>query len=299
MSKSVGQNQLGRLMASTALCLSAVLGVSFVAAPVAKAGLGDVFDTAMSTVAAGFDFVWPDEFDVDELTFKLGGGVGVTPDYIGSDDYRLRFVPLIDIRYGNILSLQGTKLRMNLVQFGDIKAGPMLNYRFGRSESRSTDLTGMGDVPDVLQAGAFAEARFGSLFINAELRQSLGKGLGAEGQIIVAQGLFQNEDLLVVAGARAKWGSANFNQANFGVTTTQAANTSFAVHTPGSAFNSLGINLYGRYQITDTLRMEGITGFSKILGGPGDSPLVGGINGVGGVGSTNQFIAGVGLRYTF
>ncbi len=293
MSKSVGKNKLSRLTASTVLVTSGLIGASLIGAPSANADIGDVFDTAMSTVSAGFDFVWPDEFDTDQLTFKLGGGVGVMPDYTGSNEYRFRFVPLIDIRYGNILSIQGSKLRVNLVQVGDIKAGPLLHYRFGRSESRSDDLTGMGAVPDVFQAGAFAEARFGGLLISAEFRHALGKGLGSEGQLIVAHGLFQNEDLLIVAGARAKWGSANFNQANFGVTAAQATTTPYAVYTPGSAFSQLGANIYGRYQITDTLRVEGITGVSKILGSPGDSPLV------SGVGSTTQFIAGVGLRYTF
>lgn len=258
--------------------------------PTAKA---DIFDNAFSTVSSGFDYIWPDGVQFKDFKYRLGLGVGMTPDYSGSNDYSLRVVPLIDVRFKNRWTLQGSKLRVNVLSNEVLKLGPLINYRFGRGESNNLALTGLGNVSGTMQVGAFAELQTGLLLASAEVRQAVGSGHGAEAIFIVGNGLYRDENWLVVMGLRGVWSSGKQTQAYYGVNETQALASGYEVSKMSSGFNDVGLNFIVRYQLNDSARIENIVGVSKIIGSAASSPIV------KLKGSTNQVIFGVGFRYSF
>ncbi len=274
------------------VCLlsAAVIGLP---ARSATAGIFDTFDDAMDAIQSGFDYIWPDDIEVEDLSVRLGFGIGVTPDYTGSDDYRYRIVPLIDIRYKNIWAFQGTKFRYTVSRKGGFYAGPLLNYRFGRDADRNRALDGLEDISDTVDVGAFVEYRKASLVANADLRKALGAGQGLTAQITVAQGIYATERFALGAAVRAKWGSQKNIQTNFGITAAQSLASGHRAFDAGSGLSSVGVSLLSRYKLSERWRLEGLVAVFRLVDDSADSPLV------RDVGSPTQALGGVGLRYTF
>jgi len=256
----------------------------------------DVFDTMgniVSTIQTAFEDLWPDEIPPEAFSAKLGLGFGVTPDYTGSDEYRFRIIPLIDIRYNDLVALQGNVLRVFPVKQGHVRAGPLLAYQFGRKEKRNPVLRGMGDISDTVQLGGFLEYHDPSFVALGEVRKSLGAGQGTMAMLTVAHGLYRGESFLLGAAARFRWLSQTAMQSNFGVTADQSAATGLAEYFPEAGVSEVGFNLLGRYEISDRWRLEALAGYNLMLGNASDSPLV------AVAGSRDQFLAGIGIRYIF
>ncbi len=262
---------------------------------VARAGVTDIFDTAIDTVSSGFDYIWPDDIPLEDFSLRLGVGVGTTPDYVGSDEYRLRVIPLIDLRYKDIVALQGNKLRFNFLRHKNVKAGPLLNYKFGRKEKRNAILYGMGDIANTFLAGAFVEGRYKGLFGSVEFRQALGAGQGASARFVVAQGIYQSDDKrkTLIAALRSDWNSRRSNQTNFGITPEQSLTSGLTIYAPGGGFSKVELDLIARYQLGKNWRLDWIAGYAQIIGDAADSPLV------ATHGTPHQFIVGFGTRYSF
>lgn len=261
----------------------------------ARADVSDVFDTAAGTLSAGFDYIWPDAIPLEDFTLRLGAGIGTTPDYDGSDEYRLRVVPLVDLRYKDIVALQGNKLRVNFIRHKNLKSGPLLSLKLGRKEKRNPILAGLGDIGNTVLAGAFVEGRLGGMFASAEFRQALGAGQGATARFVLAQGLYRSDDkkATLIVGVRADWNSARANQTNFGITPEQSITSGLPSFAPGGGFSRIEIDLLGRYQLTESWRIDWIAGYGRLMGDAADSPLV------ATHGTADQFIIGVGGRYFF
>ncbi len=273
------------------LCASALLATS---TPVVKADLFDSFDTAIDTIATGFDFIWPEYLELKDFNVRLGFGLGSMPDYLGSNNYRFLVVPLIDVRYKNLIAMQGTKIRYNFLRHKNFRAGPLVNLLFGRNESRNDILTGLGSISDTFQVGAFVEGNFPSGFIfSADIRKALGAGQGTTVRLVLAQGIYKSDKMMLAVVGWFDWGSGRHNQTNFGISASQAANSTLQGYAAGAGLNNFGINLVARQTLSDRWRVESIVGYGRILGDASDSPLV------AGAGSSHQGLAGVGLRYSF
>lgn len=272
----------------------ATLVITLLLAFPASAQAFDLFDNAISKIASGIDFIWPDDLDAADFELRLGVGVGTTPDYIGSNEYRLRVVPLIDLRYKDLISLQGSRLRFNLIHNKFIKAGPILNLKFGREERRNAILQGLGDIQDTVQYGGFVEARTGGLLVSAEVLRAMGAGQGTAVNLIVAHGLYKSEKVLIIAGVQMKWASVTAMQTNFGITPEQSmASGILPVYTPSAGLSEVSLNIIGRRHVSNRVRLEGVAGYGRILGVAADSPLV------ATHGRARQFIIGIGTRYSF
>ena len=98
---------------------------------------------------------------------RIGLGPVVTPAYEGSNDYKVRAAPLISLRYSDIVQVDNNNIRVNVLgsdsffQSDDFKAGPLVRLDFGRDESDSIDLTGLGNVGTSVELGLFASYTVG------------------------------------------------------------------------------------------------------------------------------------------
>lgn len=259
----------------------------------AKADIFEIFDTAITTIQSGFDYIWPDDLEVKDFSARVGFGLGAAPDYVGSDNYRFRIVPLIDLRYKDIWALQGTKLRVNVIRTGSFRAGPMANLMFGRDADRNAALDGLKTIKDTVQVGVFVEARSGSFLVNADIRKALGSRQGVTAQVTLAHGLYHKGKLSIGAALRAKWGSDRYIQTNFGITPAQSAASGHRIFNAKGGISTIGASFLARYQLTERIRWEAIAAGFLLVGDADDSPLV------EDVGSPLQVLAGMGLRYTF
>ncbi len=257
--------------------------------------IGEVFNGAVDILQQGIDFIWPDEMGLKGVTARVGFGLGFTPDYIGSDNYALRVVPLLDIRYKDNWRLNGSKLTFSAVRTKNFEAGPLVNLRFGRSESSNDSLTGLGDINTTLELGAYAKYKTKAGYLTTEYRHGIGEGIGSSLQATIGHGIYKSEKFVAVASLRARWLGNKSAQTNFGITQTQAANSlrGFDVFTAKSGISDVTANIIGAYTVNESTRLVALVSYGKLVGDSSDSPLV------ADAGSSNQLIFGTGLAFSF
>lgn len=253
----------------------------------------DMWDLATDLVNDGFDLLWPDDVTREDIRYRMGAGFGFINDYMGSDNYKRAVIPLVEVNVKNQLLLQGTKVRWNVYHHELFKVGPLINYRFGRKEKANDALTGMGDIENALEVGAFFEGNWQGFLYVGDIRQSLKSQQGVVGQLQLGHGLYQSERVLVVTGVRSFWGNRRHNMSNFGISAEQALTTDYDIYRPTAGFRNAELALYARYDVGSNLRFEMVSLVGKVLGDRADSPLV------RDEGSATQLLMGFGARVTF
>lgn len=282
-----------------ALIVRTMLLVPFIAfaQPVfAQSTFGDNFANIIETMHSGLDSLWPDALEVDGLTFRAGLGAGLIPDYVGSDDYGIRVLPLLEVRYGERLRIDGGQLTYAVVKRGNFEAGPLLNLAFGRSADRNPILRGIRDIDTVFEAGAFVRYRTRAGLASINYRRALDDGLGSSVRLTAGHGIYQNGKFAAIAAVRALWLSETAMQRNYGITEEDSVTSEFGLPAfdTGSGVSDVNLNLIGSYQISDRARFLGLVSFGHLLGDAADSPLVAGSNG-----SAFQTTLGVGFMTSF
>ncbi|MEO1746322.1 MAG: MipA/OmpV family protein, partial [Pseudomonadota bacterium] len=121
--------------------------------------------TALTSQAHAQDNLFSD------VSLGVGAFVNVAPKYEGSDEYRVRAIPFaFPIFNGreserSRVTFRGVDdVRLSVFRRGGFDVGPIVGYSFGREESLSSKLGGLGDVDGGLVLGAFGSYNAGSAF---------------------------------------------------------------------------------------------------------------------------------------
>ncbi len=266
-------------------------------APVhAQSFIGEGFNTAVEAVQDGIDLIWPNRDKEQGTSVRLGFGFGITPDYMGSDNYHLRVVPLIDIKYKDKVQLNASRLSYNMLESGKFTAGPLMNVRFGRSAKQNSVLEGFGDIGDTLEFGAFVRYKTEAAMLSAEYRHGIGAGIGSSILLTAGHGIYKNGRFSAMLAARARWMDRKTMQTNFGITDAQseASTRGLGAFRTNAGIAEANANLVGSFELNEKVRLLSLISFGKLLSDAADSPIVKTDNG-----SSTQIITGVGLAIAF
>ncbi|MQP64925.1 hypothetical protein GE253_06145 [Niveispirillum sp. SYP-B3756] len=226
---------------------------------------------------------------------RLGILGAAMPDYEGSDDYRFRPFPDIEITYGNTFFLDRRGVGANLIKSGPLTAGVTLGYDGGRKERRNRALRGLGNVGDTAVAGAFANYQVGRWMLTADVNTDLlGDGHdGTTADLGFSYVLRPTKQMMIIIGPSVTWASDNYMQSYFGIDAAQATRAGRAVYRAEAGFKDAGLLGLGTYELTRNWSLTGVAAYTRLLGDAADSPLV------DRDGSANQFFCGVGVSYSF
>ncbi|MBV1901491.1 MAG: MipA/OmpV family protein [Kordiimonadaceae bacterium] len=262
----------------------------------AQSFIGEGFSSAIEAVQEGIDLIWPDDLNVKGMSARLGFGLGFSPDYDGSDNYRFRIIPLIDIRYKSRLQLNGSRLSYVAYRRGPLEAGPIVNMKFGRNEHQNAVLAGFGDISDTVQLGAFMRYRTPEALVSVEYRHGLGSSLGGSLQLTLGHGIYKAGNFTAMLAARARWLSRRAMQTTFGITSLQseASVLNLPVYSTGDGFSELNVNLVGSYEMSEEIRLLGLVSIGTLTGYAAKSPIV-----TEGRGAKMQALTGVGVAIAF
>src|SRR5690554_1196248 len=78
-------------------------------------------------------------YAADNDRMKIGAGAAVVPRFQGSDEYRVRSVPLIDFQKGRLFARTGDGIGLNIIQTPRFTVGGGVNWMTGYRSK---------DVPD-------------------------------------------------------------------------------------------------------------------------------------------------------
>jgi outer membrane scaffolding protein for murein synthesis (MipA/OmpV family) len=248
---------------------SALALASLIALPVSTAGAGSL-DMAADPVVA---LPAPPSAPRPGIAFKLGAGVGASPEYFGSRD--LRIGPDFSLSY-EFLRLPGGKTFGSpdaaTAQYGFRPRGT-LRYISKRSAADHPELAGLNDVKAALELGLgieYAQRNFEGF---ANVRYGVIGHKAWVGEIGANLVLHPSDRLTLRAGPRLFMGNRDYANTYFGVTPAEASAALPAFTAKGGAL-SAGLEIGATYAINDLWGIDGAIRYDRYLNSAKDSPIV-------------------------
>lgn len=220
---------------------------------------------------------------------RLDFGLLAAPKYYGDDDYQISALPGVRVGYGDIFFASINEgIGFNLIRGGNLRAGPILRYDFGRDQDGSSlfrvsgggtsDLIGLGDVDGTVELGGFVEYSVSQFEAYLEIRQGLDGG--HDGMIGSARLDYKTTlrgfgpPAFLSVGPTITFASSEYNSAFFDVNAAQSAASGLAVYNAGGGINSYGISASLTMPVSQTAAITAIAGYDVLSGDVGDSSLV-------------------------
>jgi len=203
----------------------------------------------------------------------LGGAAILRPAYLGSDDQTLMVLPYID--YANrsgFFASTGSGIGYSFVNTATTQIGARLIPRFGRRESQSSDLRGMGDIGFGAEASVYwtqALSRAWTLGVNVR-----GGDKGAELDAGVRRDLQLGPATRMSLTAFVTAGNAKSQQTWFGVDAGQSLASGYAAYSPSSCLRNAQLALSANHFFAGRWIAIGGIGVGHLLGDAADSPIV-------------------------
>ena len=197
--------------------------------------------------------------------------------YQGSDERSTALRPVVDFQWTNgWFAGMVNGIGYDFVNRADMNLGLRLTADFGRKQSLSSALNGMGDVPLRAEFGGFFNTALGSdLTLSTSLRR--GSGEDKRGMVLnlgVHHTRLFGQQWMLATGVSAGWGNGNYMQSYFGVTPQQSATSGYAIYSPGSGLKDVKANGLLTYLLSRQVALTAGVSLSSLQGDTKASPLV-------------------------
>lgn len=256
--------------------------------------LGEAF--AESDIQKGHETEDGDLVDIvlSDWDFTLGAGAGVSPDYEGSDDYEIGFLPVVEASWRDDTFFISSDMGIGatLLRSEHFRAGLSINHDGGRDEDDNNALRGLGDVDGGIVGTAFAELDLGQYALGVDITQDLSGNNKGTLAYFSADYRFSvwDDKLMFGLGPEISWASADYTETYFGVNAQQASRSKYNQFDADAGFKDAGLHLNAMYVVDENWALAGGVGYARLLGDAADSPIVK---------SKNQFFSGLSLSYSF
>ncbi len=237
---------------------------------------------------------------------RIGLGPGVYSDYEGSSRYKVRPVPVISLRYRNLIEVDNNEIKLtalskvfqggaNMGGGNSLRFGPLVSVNFGRDESDSVDLRGMGDVSTSIELGGFVSYTLNNKTrFRVRARQDVAGGHnGFTVQLDASQTFIRDGRFALSGFVSSMFGSVNYMKSFFGVSPAQALLSGMPAFRPKSSFKDVTVGTNGSYAFNAQWSLVANASYERLLGDAAKSPLVA-IRG-----SKDQFSVSTFVVYTF
>jgi len=218
----------------------------------------------------------------DAWDVTLGGGGRYTPAYEGGSDMRFEARPYFDVTWYDINGRERTFLNVDdglgvyLLSTQRFKLGPLLTWREGRRESRSSELRGLGNVDGGAQLGGLFEYQpHDCCTVFAKVRRDVGNEDGLFADLgtdltapIAERHWFLNFRLTTT------WADSKGLQPLFGITPAQSARSGLATYSPGSGMRNVTAEPALIYDFDGHWALAARLTYERLLGDAADSPLI-------------------------
>ena len=265
---------------------------------------------AAPAFAQSTDAALPDPNDQSD-TFTIGAGAAYIPDYEGSDDYRI--IPAAAIRgrlSGISFFTRATYLYVDVIPRGDgaleFDLGPIAGVRLNRTGKIKDDFVDL--LPErktAFEVGGFAGVTYHGLtnpYDALSFRLDVVKDVGNAHESTIFTptidfGTPLSRRTYVGASLSAEWAGDGYADYYYSIMPAEALASGLTPYDADGGFKSWRLGLLVNHSITGDLTQGlsvfGTGGYSHLSGDFKDSPIV------DDRGSASQWLAAVGLAYTF
>ncbi|MBW2410774.1 MAG: MipA/OmpV family protein [Deltaproteobacteria bacterium] len=231
--------------------------------------------------------------------YNIGGGLGIAPDYEGSDDYEVVPLPAGEAYFDNgmYIELLGLNLRANLILerwVSWLKAGPVYNYRPSRSNVDNSQVDDMRNVSDANELGAFVKFVYKNWHANIEYLADTGDA--HDGEYAEFSGGYRwlfSDEWTFSFGAFTTWADTDYHETYFGVTPNDSLRSGLSTYDPDDGIKDVGVNLGANWKFASNWNLRGLLQIKQLVGdADDDSPVVD-------EGSETQLFTGLLILYSF
>jgi outer membrane protein len=223
-----------------------------------------------------------------------GLGVGVAPDYEGSEDTQA--VPMLMFNHnydsGRFVKLLGPNLRVNLLASNTFSLGPVVNYRAKRNDVDNDQVDRMDEIDAAFEAGVFAGYKLDNLMLTVEYLTDVSDT--HDGSLAKASASYRwkvSESLAITPGVSVTYADSDYMDTYFGVNSGNVGSSSLPNYSADSGVKDVGASITAHFTPWQHWGIMAIGSFSKMQGDAKDSPIV------DDEGEDSQFFAGLMATY--
>lgn len=203
----------------------------------------------------------------------LGAGAIYAPEYEGSEDYKVRALPVINYRNGRFFAGSLGGVGYDLSNNEDLSFGPLLSYQFGRDEDDNERLEGLGDIDGGADIGAFARWNLQPFSVNTTVKYGLGDVDGVQLKLGVGYALPLGPKDNLSFDASIDWADETVMSTFFGVTPEQSARSGLAAYDADSGIRRYGVGASWTHAYTPQIFSTLNAGIYQLGGEAADSPI--------------------------
>ena len=222
----------------------------------------------------------------------LGAGLAQVPRYPGASKERGRLVSLVALDYGGRVFVGPFGIGVAAARWNGFRAGPVLGFERGRSETDDPRLAGLGDISTSVTAGVFASYTKGPLEVSATARQAVthaSNGLSGLLQLSVRH-VYVAARTLVAIGPDMEFGNGEYERTWFGISPAQSAASGLSAYTPGGGINRVGLHAGLTYRASPHVLLRAFARISDLTADAARSPVTE---------RRAQVVVGAGVAYHF
>ena len=243
-------------------------------------------------------------FAIDNVPNVVGVGVGMVPDYLGSDDYTVAAAPFFRWTFAGTeryLQLNVTELSFNVLNHPNFVLGPVVNYRPGRSDVEDDVVDKMEEIDDTFDVGITAgyiwkdKANPRHRFVT-NLTYYADAGDVYRGWMVSAGARYWypvSKPIDLQIGVGANYGNSQYMNTYFGVNSEDSKDSGLKKFTADEGFRDVNAQLAMVFHFSMNWHVGAGVKYFGLISDASDSPIV------DKRGDSNQFVYGIGLAYSW
>ena len=248
---------------------------AFASTPARPQGAMDLMDDPV--LAPGQNAIEEDSLDkpAEPRKFRVavGGGVGIGPNFPGSDRYRAGLVPVVFAAYGPVFLSFG-QVAVRAYRDSHWRVSGFVALSGGRKESDDARLQGLGDIDRTTRAGVRVIYRDGRFATLGQIATDVaGQKQGTLARIDLLARFRPAERTILFAGPGLTWADREYTQSYFGVTAEQSARSGLPEFQAGSGLNSVRLSTGAIHRFERRWFAMATLSASRLQGDAGHSPI--------------------------
>ncbi len=217
--------------------------------------------------------------NLPDWRYVAGLATAAQPVYQGASAYRVRFGPVINVRYKDIaFASTGEGVGVNFLRGRYYRVGLALGYDIGRRVPDDyPNLHGIGDLsvaPFVKLFGSYVISKDFPMVIQMDVRHLIGGASGDLGDLSFYMPLpGSSKNFFMFAGPSITWATHRYTQKVFGVTAVQALASGHPEFNVAGGKNAVGIGFSATRMITRNWLLNLDAAASWLQDSAADSPI--------------------------
>ncbi|NNL43539.1 MAG: MipA/OmpV family protein [Desulfobacterales bacterium] len=234
---------------------------------------------------------------VQAADVSIGGGIGIAPDFEGSDYYEAVPLPYVNVKGSNHMSINwlGNKAKANLIPSPIWRGGLVGEYIAERDDVGNDRVDRLEDVDTSIMLGGFIGFEYANWSADIEAMADVADG--NDGTIVRLNGGYRipiDQTWSLSLGAFTTWADDDYMEAYFGIDAANSARSGLSTFDADSGFKDLGLNLTASYKPWEHWGFMGLVSYKRLIGDAADSPVVD-----DDYDDKNQFMGGILVFYKF